>query len=275
MVLYLAAVSNSEHTYYRSIRELGLAEGATPEEIRKAFRNLSKKYHPDVYALDAGERFKIINSAYLYLKKHPEPPQAVYHSRVNQTVYQEDYKEEYRRRYWAKKQKEVELKQQMLQWVFTRVRVIIFAIVLLNILLAVDYLLPKQTMEKELLSTQSFSKSYNARGGRIRESYTLLHFNEGYEIKIKHDHSRMFEKGENFMISLTSITKEVLKVESLDHPGQIYSQRYGVFSVFGFIIPMVLILSFLYFYVIKNNDYKLTLIILLFICGLAQLVLLI
>lgn len=45
---------------------LGVPEKATQEEIRKAFRNLAKKYHPDRNRGDkkAEERFKEINQAY-------------------------------------------------------------------------------------------------------------------------------------------------------------------------------------------------------------------
>src|SRR5215212_10060098 len=45
---------------------LGVARGATEDEIRKAFRKLARQYHPDV-AKDkkvAEEKFKEINEAY-------------------------------------------------------------------------------------------------------------------------------------------------------------------------------------------------------------------
>ncbi|MCH7811965.1 MAG: molecular chaperone DnaJ, partial [Chloroflexi bacterium] len=44
---------------------LGVSPDSTPEEIKKAFRRLAMKYHPDRNrSRDAGERFKAINEAY-------------------------------------------------------------------------------------------------------------------------------------------------------------------------------------------------------------------
>lgn len=51
-------------------KALGVSETASQEEIRKAFRDLSKKYHPDKNKGDktAEERFKQISQAYEVLK---------------------------------------------------------------------------------------------------------------------------------------------------------------------------------------------------------------
>jgi len=48
---------------------LGIAKGASPEDVKKAFRNLSKKYHPDLNPNnpEAEEKFKEINEAHTCL----------------------------------------------------------------------------------------------------------------------------------------------------------------------------------------------------------------
>ena len=44
---------------------LGISRSASAEEIKRAFRNLARRYHPDVNkATDAEARFKEINEAY-------------------------------------------------------------------------------------------------------------------------------------------------------------------------------------------------------------------
>ena len=50
---------------------LGLERGASPEEIKSAFRKLAKQYHPDINPDNkktAEEQFKKINEAYEALK---------------------------------------------------------------------------------------------------------------------------------------------------------------------------------------------------------------
>lgn len=79
----------AERDYYEI---LGLKKGASPDEIKKAFRKLAIKYHPDKNAGDkkAEDRFKEINEAYAVLSDPQKKSQydqfgsAGFHQRYSQ-----------------------------------------------------------------------------------------------------------------------------------------------------------------------------------------------
>ena len=46
---------------------LGISKNATKDEIKKAYKQLAKKYHPDINKENDGEKFKEISEAYAVL----------------------------------------------------------------------------------------------------------------------------------------------------------------------------------------------------------------
>lgn len=64
-------------------KELGLSENATKEEIKKAYRKLSLKYHPDKATGDV-EKFKRINEAYSVLSDPEKRKKYEFEKRMKQ-----------------------------------------------------------------------------------------------------------------------------------------------------------------------------------------------
>lgn len=77
--------NDMKKTYYQ-ILELNQAKAITEEEIKKAYRRLSKKYHPDANPgnREAEERFREISEAYAVLGDKEKRKQ--YDNRLKQVV---------------------------------------------------------------------------------------------------------------------------------------------------------------------------------------------
>src|SRR5512145_501351 len=80
----------AQKDYYQA---LGLQTAASPDEIKKAFRKLAVKYHPDKNPGDAAaeERFKEINEAYAVLS---DPQKKAQYDQFGSTGFHERFSQE-------------------------------------------------------------------------------------------------------------------------------------------------------------------------------------
>jgi len=260
--------------YSESISILGLNAGASPEEIKDAYRKLAKQYHPDVYQLDKGEKFLNVSLAYQFLRKNPSPLYQENSQKRYSNVQERDQKKRrtYHTRKRATKRQEAQQKAEMFKWLFSKINPAVYAILFFNLLLATDYLLPPIKHEVEISriytveyrNYRSYSKSHR------NYSYKAI-LNNGMEFKFNKKEMGKIDTDGVYILERSQIFRETEKLTHKKNNEQSLHQEFGLFSVFGFLIPATILLSLSYFYLIKNNDYRLTIFLVVLIVAIIQL----
>ncbi len=134
----------------KAYKIFGLNPGASEEEIRKRYRKLVKKFHPDVNkATDAEKTFIEIQEAYEYLLA-PKTEEIEYTEEATQPFHSRyaEYQAYARQQFQARKKKEAEDLEKLyvrLQTghVFLLHRIIAYTGLIMLIVLCLDLLLPK------------------------------------------------------------------------------------------------------------------------------------
>ncbi len=106
-----------------AMRLFNLEPGFTIEEVNYRWRMLAKKYHPDITKDKDDSYFKLLNEAYLTLKK-------TFHNRgVNQDSYDKWSREMYRRKKTNEKIKEEVQKREYKQKVFRYIYALFYLLI--------------------------------------------------------------------------------------------------------------------------------------------------
>lgn len=264
-------MTRRQKSYTEAISTLELSSGASIEEIKDAYRKLAKQYHPDVYKLDAGEKFKELSSAYRFLKKHPDPPGSPsyqntqhYSSRPSQN----DHVRKRRAYYRKKRASKAKQQKEMYAWLMRKMKPLVLIILIFNVLLSLDYLL-LNTIEEKVLMRYSSSATRKSvfDGERVYEYSILLDDNHIYAFETKkRSHVR---RGEHYSLKKTLLFETPIKL--IRHKtGEELHPPYGIYNIFGVIIPLIFLLQYLYFYRVKNYDVRLGLVALMIISVLMQ-----
>ena len=257
---------------------LELQPGVSKKEIKTAYRRLSKKYHPDVNkATDAKEKFISINEAYKFLMEvgaHPKQ-QSGSSTAYDYNPYDQAYAawRHKARAYARRKAAEAERERNLLiKKILAYFNYAALVIGLFNIMLAVDYLLPYKTRKDEILAMEKAYKTFDRRYGRGGFE------NQYIDIKLQTNNIRLLAPTESslndsdpVMITSTKIFNKPVSLETINDNAQTFEQAYSIYRGFGFLIPIVIISFIFYSFIIKNQENRFSLAIVLLILFIAQL----
>ncbi len=258
--------------YYLEILEL--APGATEKDIKSAYRRLSKQYHPDRNpAADAEEKFIEINRAYDYLTS---PERFVHSTTVVNTEPEVSEKERWRaqarEQIRQRKREEAAAREALIRQLLSYFNLAAIAILAFNGLLAIDFLLPRKAHQQQSLKVEKVFE-YSRYGGTQTYSYDNLRF-EDFSLQI----NTGLIKPDAFFDEATVLATRIFQKPQaalLTADGQTtrYELAFGIYQVFGLLIPVMFLLLVLYQYVVKTLDGKLTLAILMLVILIIQILL--
>ena len=241
------------------LKVLGLNHSATEADIKKAYRRLSKKYHPDLSKdPNATEKFIAIDKAYDYLT-NPENEQKTVYTSTPQYHYQETDYQKWRRE--ARERQKKAAHKRLLQQIqlikrinrFSRSFIIpLFAI---NLILTIDWILPKHKEEQAILeTTQVFERSKRAR----YYSYDKISFEKVNILVEKGSWSDLKNIEEGIVVTTMILGLPRRCFFHINDETVYYKNILGVYDTFGFIIPIVLILALFFFLRKDSHNQKLS-----------------
>lgn len=229
---------------------LGLQPGVNEKEVKEAYRKLVKKYHPDVNkAPDAAKKFIEVSEAYKFLmdvgaRPHQEPIAYDYNP------YEREY-EEWRQRareYARKKKEETEANyRRILLKIFKYFDYVAYVVLFINILWAIDYILPYKYSEEKFMFVEKYFMS-QGRSGITSYTYDILHF-ENHKILVE---KNLLNEIKDFdgvgIVYSTLIFNTVIKIGFSSFQNNLFVYpAYSIYRFFGFLTPLIFLISAAYF----------------------------
>ncbi|MEQ9442273.1 MAG: DnaJ domain-containing protein [Cyclobacteriaceae bacterium] len=239
---------------------LGLKPGATEQEIKTAYRRLAKKYHPDTSAEpDAEARFIEITEAYRCLTE-AEPAFYPEVAANDYSAYEAEYaaRQEQARAYARQKAEEAaQYRFLVLRRFFRILTPLVLAAGLFNLLLVLDYAIPSRHYDEKIQKVYRIF-STTGRGGGQSWSYDAIEF-EHFTIRAgrgKAVDQQVSERGSIVTTPWLGTIKYVTL--QINQEEQQLKPAYGLYQVFVYLIPAILLCSFFYFWLPTQSDHKLT-----------------
>ncbi|WP_424962778.1 DnaJ domain-containing protein [Ekhidna sp.] len=249
------------------LKILSLRPGATEAEIKKAYRSLSKKYHPDISKEpNAVKKFIEIDRAYDYLVNKKNTYSEDFSAEFNYSTPQETKLERWRREARERRRKATQEKAQYQLKLTIKInqfaKILILPLLIINVIFALDFLLPRKENKQQI--TKRSQVYERARYGRKYYSFDRLEF-ENVVFLVERGSNASIKEASSGNVFSTLILNSPRKCEVFVNGSMIeLNQILGIYDMFGFIIPLVIILGLLFFYRIKSPNGRLSIACILF-----------
>ncbi|MEQ8531555.1 MAG: DnaJ domain-containing protein [Imperialibacter sp.] len=248
--------------YYLTILEL--ETGATKNDIKKAYRRLSKKYHPDLNkSPEAHQKFIELTEAYTFLNQigprpHHEPVAYDYNPEVDEY---ELWREKAKAKARYKAKEEAKMQRELIKRIFNLFRKYAIGLIVFNLLLIVDISMPYHDSDQTVTYK---SPTFDVKTGKVRRAsptYDIIGFDD-YMLTVDKGKSENIRIGQKAKVRSTFMFDKPLKAGFVVN-GRHYQvkQVYNVYIVFWILIPLTFLILFLFQYRFKTLDTKLTLVI--------------
>jgi len=227
-------------------------------------------YHPDLSKdPNAQEKFIAINEAYNFLSKiGPTPHNETRNYNYNPEVSEYDqWRQQAKAK--ARAREEIRLQQQMIKQMLRSFQYAAFIILSFNVLLTVDWLLPKVEKEQRILKTST--QREKLRGGYTGYIYKNFVF-ENSQMKIVWSNQVKLELLDRGLVESTIIFSIPISVILEDKQKKVrIEQAYSIYHIVGYVIPIIFAIALVYITLMKTLDQKLTLAIFMIALFLFQL----
>jgi len=247
----------------RYLELLGLEPGATKSEVKTAYRTLSKKYHPDVSKEEyAKDKFIEITEAYNFLiKVGPRPHNE--ETRYDYNPHESEYNR-WRQKAKAKARKMARDKairqRELINYILRQFKYPSWAILAFNILLAVDYNLPKQSIEQRIIGVAELSitnGSSRAQGRAVRKYQEVVF--EDFTMLFKRSSAMHLKDYSSAVVVVSPLLRKPEAAIVIDNGKEkVFPSTNGIYDVLAGIAFLVFFIFYLYNRAVDNLDHRLT-----------------
>ncbi len=247
----------------RYLEILELTPGATKEEIKKAYRRLSKKYHPDLgKETSSREKFIELTEAYDFLLEAgptPHNEEVAYDYDPFVSEY-DQWRVEARARAKKKAEEKATFQLFLIRSILKRFDYVAWLAVIFNFVLFLDYYLPRGAHPQEIVAVERVYENLltqTNRGSRVSYRYEEIYF---VDFKMRFDKGEISSriKYEKALVLATPILKQpITALLTANGEERAHHRVFSVYRVFGFLIPGIVILFFVY-RLNRNPNYKLS-----------------